>query len=86
MYLRWCLVILAGAGMLAAQPIAAQADPINIEKWPDDVPCNALKIDPDGTYEITVPFVRFFSVHNGAKYRNTRETRYWDQKCKGKTQ
>ena len=41
---------------------------------------------PDGTYEITVAWNRFFQQHApGTKYRNTRETSFWDQKCKGQT-
>ena len=45
-----------------------------------------MKKHPDGTYEITVAWNRFFQRHApGTKYRNTRETDYRDQKCKGKT-
>jgi hypothetical protein len=72
---------------LAALCLAARAEaPINIENWPDDVPCDKLKKHDDGSYEMTVPWARFFQVHNGGKWKNTRETHYWDQKCKGKTQ
>jgi hypothetical protein len=67
-------------------PAAADTTPINVEKWPDDIPCSALKKNADGSYEITVPFARFSQIHNGAKYKNTRETHYWDGKCKGQTQ
>jgi len=66
-------------------PVSAQ-EPINIEKWPDDVPCDKLKKTADGTYEMTVPWARFFTIHSGGTWKNTRETAYWDQKCKGKTQ
>ena len=66
-------------------PLSAQ-EPINIEKWPDDVPCDKLKKTADGTYEMTVPWARFYTIHTGGKWKNTRETAYWDQKCKGKTQ
>ena len=78
--------VMAAAVLLVAFAAAIQAQqPINIEKWPDDVPCEVLKKSPDGTYEITVPWTRFFQTHTGTKYRNTRETKYWDQKCKGLT-
>jgi hypothetical protein len=73
------------AAFLLALSMAARAEPINIETWPDDIPCDVLKLNADGSYEVTVPFTRFYTTHNSAKYRNTRETRYWDQKCKGKT-
>ena len=57
---------------------------LNVETWPNDVPCKILKKHPDGTYEITVGWTRFFQTHApGTKYWNTPETSYWDQKCKG---
>jgi hypothetical protein len=79
---------LAVAAFLIGFSAAVQAEqPINVETWPDGVPCEALKKHPDGTYEITVPWTRFFQTHTaGTKYRNTRETAYWDRKCKGQTQ
>ena len=41
---------------------------------------------PDGAHETTVAWNRFFQRHApGTKYRNTRETAFWDQKCKGQT-
>jgi hypothetical protein len=68
-------------------PRAASADDIlNVENWPGDIPCSDLMHHPDGTYEITVSWRRFFTTHSaGVKYRNTRETQFWDAKCKGKT-
>ena len=64
----------------------ARAEELNVENWPGDIPCNALKKHPDGAYEITVAWNRFFQRHApGTKYRNTRETSFWDQKCKGQT-
>ena len=87
MRLQRLATALATAAVLAGSAASLQAEPINIETWPDDVPCNVLKKDADGTYEITVPWTRFFQAHGaGTKYRNTRETKYWDQKCKGLTQ
>ncbi len=60
-------------------------EPLNIENWPGDIPCNVLKKHPDGAYEITVAWNRFFQRHApGTKYRNTRETSFWDQKCKAR--
>ena len=71
---------------LVAFSAEARAQAINVEKWPDDVPCDVLKKNPDGAYEVTVPITRFFVTHSSLKYKNTRETQYWDQKCKGATQ
>ena len=86
MFLNPLAASLAVAVFLIGIPAAVRAQrPINVEKWPDDVPCDVLKKHPDGTYEITVPWTRFFQTHTGTKYRNTRETKFWDQKCKGLT-
>ena len=66
---------------------ASAEEMLNVENWPGDIPCNVLKKHPDGTYEITVAWSRFFQRHApGTKYRNTAETAFWDKKCKGQTQ
>ena len=73
------MVIALGAGLAGA---AARADePIDVQVWPNDVPCSILQKNPDGSIETTAPIRRFFSVHPHMKYRNTRETAYWDRKC-----
>ncbi len=82
---RRAMSIAAALFVALLAPAPAAEAPINIEQWPDDVPCDKLKKHPDGTYEMTVPWSRFFTVHTGGKWKNTRETRFWDVKCKGKT-
>jgi len=79
---------LAIAIFLIGYPLALSAEePLNIENWPGDIPCNLLKKHPDGAYEITVAWNRFFQRHGPARNTaNTRETSFWDQKCKGQTQ
>ena len=70
---------------LIGSPLSLRADNmLNVENWPDDIPCNVLKKHPDGTYEITVAWRRLGHAA-GTKYRNTCETQYWDRKCKGQT-
>jgi hypothetical protein len=59
---------------------------IIVSHWPEGLPCNVLKKYPDGTYEITVPFVTFGTIHLKAKYKGTEITRYWDRECRGRTQ
>jgi hypothetical protein len=72
--------------LIGFSPVVWAQEPLTIENWPGDIPCNVLKKHPDGTYEIAVAWNRFFQSHApGTKYRNTRETSYWDQKCKGQT-
>jgi hypothetical protein len=62
-------------------PAVGADKPIAVEVWPDDVPCGILQKNPDGSIETTAPILRFFAVHNHMKFRNTRETAYWDRKC-----
>jgi hypothetical protein len=74
--------------LIAAVPIRAQtlpANTINIERWPQDVPCRVLKKYPDGTYEITVPYTLYYTLHRSTKFKNLGVTRYWDRKCRGQT-
>jgi hypothetical protein len=47
------------AVFVAAWSVTAQAQAINVEKWPDDVPCNALRKNPDGSYDVTKPITGF---------------------------
>jgi hypothetical protein len=73
------------AAFVATWSLTVQAQAINVDKWPDDVPCDALRKNADGSYDVTKPITRFFVTHTGITHENTRETRYWDQKCKGAT-
>ena len=69
-------------------PCDAQTLPphtLMIAHWPEDVPCNVLKKYPDGTYEITVPYMLYYQLHSSIKLRNLNVTRYWDRKCAGLT-
>ena len=59
---------------------------IIVSHWPEGLPCNVLKKYSDGTYEITVPFVTYGTIHLKAKYKGTEVTRYWDRECRGRTQ
>jgi hypothetical protein len=67
--------------LIGFSPVVWAEEPLNVENWPGDIPCNVLKKHPDGAYETTVAWNRFSQTHApGTKYRNTRETSYWDQK------
>lgn len=73
---------------VAALPAVAQGLPphtIIVEHWPEDVPCNVLKRYPDGTYEVTVPYVLYYSLHLRTKFKGLGIGAYWDRKCKGLT-
>ena len=71
---------------LASVPVSAQAlppNPIHIEHWPEDVPCRILKRYPDGTWEITVPYELYYTVHKSTKFKGLKVTDYWKRKCRG---
>jgi len=70
----FCVCVLAIAG-------TARAQEIKINKWPDDVPCDALKKNPDGSWTLTKVIIvgnaRIENVTTGSG----RDVQIWDQKC-----
>ena len=75
-------------GLIAAVPTRTQTLPpntINVERWPEDVSCRVLKKYPDGTWEITVPYTLYQTLHRSTKFKDVGVTRYWDRKCRGQT-
>lgn len=84
--LKAAAAIVVASALLAAAPARAQTLPpntINIERWPQDVPCKVLKRYPDGTWEITVPYTLYYTLHSSTKFRNLGVTDYWEHKCRG---
>ena len=84
--------LLAAAGAAAVLMIIHSApgqtlppNTINVERWPQDVPCRVLKKYPDGTWEITVPYILYYTPHRSTKFKNVRVTAYWNRKCRGQT-
>lgn len=72
--------------VLAMFPARTQTLPpgtINVEHWPQDVPCRALKRYPDGTWEITVPYTLYQTLHRSTKIKGLKVTEYWERKCRG---
>ena len=55
---------------------------ITIEHWPEDVPCRVLKRYPDGTWEITVHYTLYQTLHRSTKIRGLKVTDYWERKCR----
>jgi hypothetical protein len=67
------------ASMERQAPISL--DTIHINRWPEDVPCNAIRKNDDGSYT-QVKDIAVGGMHlSGNSFANTGETRYWDQKC-----
>jgi hypothetical protein len=61
------------ATTLFGSAVALAAQAIIVENWPDYIPCDVLKKYPDGTYEITVPFTRFYTTHTQVRSTRIRE-------------
>jgi hypothetical protein len=58
----------------------------NIKKWPDDVPCDAVKKNPDGSYTQLIDLMMGSMPMPKKTYgKDSAETRSWDSKCAGKT-
>ena len=72
-------------GLLTMLPARTQTLPpgtITVERWPDDVPCRVLKKYPDGTWEITVPYMLYYTLHRSTKFKSVGVTDYWERKCR----
>ena len=70
---------------LALESGAMQAEDIQVKKWPDDVPCDAVKKNPDGSYTQTKDLMMGINLMSGNTFgKNTPEVRAWDKKCIGK--
>jgi len=47
------IALILAAVALALESGAMRAEDIQVKKWPDDVPCDAVKKNPDGSYTQT---------------------------------
>lgn len=65
--------------MVPARTATLPPHTINIERWPEDVPCRVLKRYSDGTWEITVPYTLYRTLQS-TKIKGGAE--YWDRKCR----
>jgi len=70
---------------LALESGAMRAQDIQVKKWPDDVPCDAVKKNRDGSYiqtkDLMMGTVRMEKNTFG---KGTSAARAWDRKCSGK--
>jgi hypothetical protein len=57
-----------------------------IKKWPDDVPCDAIRKNPDGSYTQIIDLMMGSMPMPKRTYsKDSAETRAWDSKCAGET-
>lgn len=73
------------AAVLAFNSGASRADDVNVKRWPDDMPCDAVKKNPDGSYTQTKDVMMGSMPMPKKTYgKGTPEARAWDRKCAGK--
>lgn len=64
---------------------AAPAEEIHIDSWPDDVPCDAIRKNRDGSYTQLKDIVVGGAIQtSGSLLKNRIDRRVWDRKCAGK--
>lgn len=68
--------------LLAVPGIGWAQEPVRINKWPDDVPCDVIHRNPDGSWVQTKSVLRGATIIGGNTLRNTPETVVWDKKCR----
>ena len=67
---------------LALESSAMRAEDIKVNKWPADVPCDAVKRNPDGSYAQQKELMMGTMAMPKKTYgKDTAEARAWDQKC-----
>jgi len=74
--------VLAGLAGLCS----ARADDLQVNKWPDDVPCSALTNNNDGTYTLQQNVVfgsddQAYTITAGNVFSTTDEYKVWADKC-----
>jgi hypothetical protein len=74
--------VLAVLAMFPARTQTLPPGTINVEHWPQDVPCRALKRYPDGTWEITVPYTLYLTLHRRATFKGEAIAAYFERKCR----
>jgi hypothetical protein len=78
----WAVATLCG-GIAAVS--SAQAQQIQVNKWPDDMPCSALQKNGDGSYTLLQPVTFGNDTDNplavGTTLPNTGEYSIWATKC-----
>ena len=64
---------------------AASAADVQVKKWPDDVPCDAVKKNADGSYaQLQDLMMGTMPMPKKSYGKETAEAKAWDRKCAGK--
>jgi len=67
---------------LALESSAIRAEDIQIKNWLGDVPCDAVKKNPDGSYTQTKELMMGrMRMEKNTFGKDTQEARAWDRRC-----
>ena len=67
---------------LSLQSGAMRAEDIQIKNWPGDVPCDAVKKNPDGSYTQTKELMMGrMRMEKNTFGKNTHKASAWDRRC-----
>lgn len=79
---NFCVAATLCAG-LAAIGVAQAA--VQVSKWPDDVPCDAISREADGSYtlNVAITLVNGDIIPAGLNFQTTDEYSVWTTKCGG---
>jgi hypothetical protein len=70
-----------GTTVICLSSLCAHAD-IAIKRWPDDVPCDAIKRSANGSWALTTTVIQGpITRKPGEIFSDRPVTRYWDNKC-----
>jgi len=64
----------------------AQADPLEVNTWPDDVPCSAITNNHDGSYTLNQNVLfgagdASYTINAGNVFQTDAEYKVWADKC-----
>lgn len=84
MQIRKLLAVAALCGA-AATFNTAKAESLQVNRWPDDVPCSALTNNGDGTYtlqrDVVIGGDTAYPIMSGNTFPTTDEFKVWATNC-----
>jgi len=83
--MRLVALILVVVALALESGAMSAAQDIEVKNWPDDVPCDAVKKNRDGSYTQTKDLMMgTVRMEKNTFGKGTSAARAWDRKCSGK--
>jgi hypothetical protein len=69
-------------GVILAIPGSSRGEEARIKRWPQDIPCDAIKKNEDGSYSQIKDLLFGEGRMSGNTFlSDSNEARFWDRKC-----